>query len=222
MPKFFRVSHNSFFTRGFPWITTLVEGLDEIYYCKTEDRAIQEPVGDLVALLERSKGIKWPDVLGCGDYPLFIVRERTVECWAKERVGTFPAHRVRFASPWPKRLMGTAPPAYFWINGAKLKGALMDFEASGFVDVSFCPECGTREDNAEKTFDRQHAEGGCPLVFRENTWTGSNLFTTDLSEAAFFCTEALVECARKYKLTNFEFIPVEEGAYAWNKRIKYM
>jgi hypothetical protein len=221
MPRFFRVSDNSFFARGFPWIWKLAEGLGEVHYCTLEDRAIQEPVGDLVALLERSKGTKWPDVLGCGDYPLFIVSERTVECWAKERVGTFPAHRVRFASPLPKRLMGTTPPAYFWIDGAKLKGALMDFEASGFVDVSFCPECGTRNENEDET-NRRYIEGGWPYVFRENTWAGLNLFTTDLCDTQFFCTEVVVECARKYKLTNFEFVPIEERSDPWNKCIKYM
>ena len=96
----------------------------------------------------------------------------------------------------------------------------MDFEASGFVDVRFCAECGTRTDEISATFHRQHS-GVWQYVFRRGTWNGSNVFTTDLSPCRFFCTEAVVDCARKYKLTNFRFIPVEEGANFKSKGLDY-
>jgi hypothetical protein len=58
------------------------------------------------------------------------------------------------------------------------------------------------------------------MYFKEGTWNGSNLFTTDIAETHFFCTEVFVECARKYKFTNFRFIPIEEG-HGYGKEIKY-
>ena len=98
---------------------------------------------------------------------------------------------------------------YFWLDGQKIQGAMLDFEESGFVNVQFCPECNTRTDDIGATFDRQHSRV-YPYAFRPGTWTGLNLFTTDLSHCSFFCTEAVVECARKHKLTNFRFVPAEE------------
>ncbi|MBI5303122.1 MAG: hypothetical protein HY868_13385 [Chloroflexi bacterium] len=151
-------------------------------------------------------------MLGCGAFPFLIVSEKTIECWEKDGVGTFPIHKVKIANPLPKKLMETTAPNYFWIDGMELRGALIEFEASGFMGVKFCPECGTRTDNISETFNHQYARGVTfSYVFRENTWNGLNLFTTDISPTAFFCTDLVVECARKYKLTNFRFIPVEEA-----------
>ncbi len=215
MTKFFTLSDDSFSHRGFPWISHLVEGFGLSYYCKREKRSLHYATGEMVAQLEPKKGTKWSDALGCGAFPFLIVSEYVVECWAKEGVGTFPIHEVRIAAPFPKKLSGTTPPRYFWIDGAKLKEALIDFRASGFVGVKFCPECGNRTENISKTFDNQYAKGAkFSYVFRERTWNGLNLFTTDISDTAFFCTEALVECAHKHKFTNFRFIPVEEG-HGW-------
>ena len=203
-------------------MSRLTEGFGLTYYCKSENRVLSYASGDMGALLEYNKGTKWPDVLGCGAYPFLIVSEKVIECWARENIGTFPVHRVRIASPLPKRLTGTTPPEYFWIDGSKLRGALIDFEASGFVDVRFCAECGTRSNSIQGTFKRPYAQGAeFSYVYRENTWNGLNLFTTDISDTAFFCTEVIVEVARKYKLTNFRFAPVEEG-HGFDKDLKYM
>jgi hypothetical protein len=104
------------------------------------------------------------------------------------------------------------PAKYFWIDGAKLRGALIDFELSGFVGVKFCPECGTRTDDIEKTYDKQYAQGArFSYVFQGNSWNGLHLFTTDISNTKFFCTERFVACAQKHNFTNFRFIPIEEG-----------
>ena len=123
--------------------------------------------------------------------------------------------------PLPKRLAGSEPPRYAWLDGHKMKGALLDFEASGVVDVRFCPDCGTRTDNISATFQRQH-ERVYPYAFHPGTWDGSSLFTTDLSPCYFFCTKAVVDCAQKHRLTNFRFVPAEQGGNSASTGLDYM
>ena len=102
-----------------------------------------------------------------------------------------------------------------------MRGALMDFDASGFVDVRFCPECGTRTDDISATGTRRQS-APYPYAFRLGTWNGDHLFTTDLSPCAFFCTERVLECARKHRLTNFRFTAAEDGPQPGSKGIDYL
>jgi hypothetical protein len=221
LPRFFSVSDNSIHKRGFPWIRTVRKGLSEVIWCNTCDRAIQEPEGDLEVVLEQDKGTRWPDVLGCGHWPLLILSAKVLSAWKSEGLEELPRRKVTFLDPLPKALAATTPPKHHWIDGAKLRGALLDFDASGFVGVKFCPECDTRSDNIPATYQRQHSQV-CPYVFRAGTWSGRNLFTTDISTAAFFCTDALVKLAAKNKFSNFRFIPVEEGHRADSKGLEYI
>lgn len=220
MPSFFSISNNTLLTRGYPWIGPIVEGLTPLTFC-ISCRAPQRYInGKIKVLLERRKGTKWPDALG-GAY--FIVSQRVIDCWDVEGIGVFPIQPVEIAEPYPQKLEGTEPPKYFWIDGRKLNGALVDFQASGYVIREFCSECGRRIENISETFKRQYASGvEFSYVFQDDTWNGANLFTTDISEGKFFCTEKIVECARKYKLTNFRFIPIEEGGAFGSKGLKYM
>jgi hypothetical protein len=221
MKKFYRVSHNTFDTNGFPWITRIVTGLQSGHNCPECSAALELPVGELAVALDSNKGVRWPDVIGSGDYPLFIVSARVLHAWKAEGVGAFPADRLSILQPWPAALMDSIPPAYFWLHGEQMFGARADFDASGFVDVRFCSTCGRRTDNISATYDRQHS-APWPYVFVEGSWNGANLFTTDISPACFFCTDAIVECARKHRHTNFRFIPVEEGNATDSSGLDYL
>lgn len=222
MAKFYRVGNNSFYNRGFPWIAKIVRGMPYKGQCPECEGTLGDPKGALRVLLERNKGSRWPDVLGCGAYPLLIVSERVLEAWRNDRVGEFPiGGRISFSAPLPKRLEQTKPPSYFWLDGEKMRGANLDFDASGFVGVQFCSRCGRRWDDIEATYDRQHS-APWSYVFVDGSWTGSNLFTTDLSPTAFFCTETVLECARKHQFTNFRFVPVEEGDAPESPGVKYI
>jgi hypothetical protein len=224
-PRFFSVDHNSFYKRSFPWIQRLGAGFCQVYLCGrcacAPARSIMYADGPVEAFLESEKGVKWPDVIGCGHFPFLILSERALRAFSAEGVGDFPHHAVLIQPPLPKRLVGSDPPRYLWLDGQKMRGALMDFEASGFVDVRFCPECGTRTDNIGATSARQHSRV-CPYAFRSGTWDGSNLFTTDLSHCSFFCTEAVVSCAHKHKLTNFRFVHAEQGGNPGSKGVEYL
>ena len=220
MPSFFSISDNTLSTRGYPWIGSIVEGRTPLSFCIACRAPQNHANGKIKVLFERRKGTKWADALG-GEY--FIVSQRVIDCWEIEGIGVLPIQPVEIAEPYPKKLEGTEPPKYFWIDGRKLNGALVDFQASGYVNFGFCSECGRRIENISETFKRQYATGAkFSYVFQENTWNGLNLFTTNISYRKFFCTEKIVECARKYRLTNFRFIPIEEGAAFASKGLKYM
>lgn len=219
--RFFSVRHNSFHKSGFPWINNIVSRLRHQETCKLCGSMRTRATGDICVTLSPKKGTKWPDVLGTGDIPMFIVSERVLEAWRREGIGEYPHYRVEILKPFPRTIKDLPPPNYYWIDGDKMCAALLDFKASGFVRVKFCSECGTRSDDISATHHRQHSKIW-PYVFKPESWTGTNLFTTDLSPAYFFCTEAVLGCARKYKLTNIRFIPIEEGSGIGSKGIKYM
>ncbi len=218
---FFQISDNSIGARGVPWIQSVNEGLQDSSPCHVCGVAGQDPVGELRVTMDPKKGSQWPDVLGCGAYPLLVVSERVLEAWTKEGVGTFPAQRVMIGLPLPKRIADVEPPPYFWVDGERMRGAELDFDKSGFVGVQFCPGCGIRSEDDSATYRKQHARVW-PYTFVPGSWNGANLFTTDLSPAAFFCTAAVVECAAKHGHANFRFVPVEQGTNPESKGIAYL
>jgi hypothetical protein len=221
MPRFFSVRDNSSRTSGYPWIIDITVGLDSKGECPECEGPLDRPSGDLQVRLQTNKGKMWPDALGCGAYSLFIVSERVLAAWRADKVGEFPlGGRIIFSPPLPKRLEHCAPPAYFWLDGEKMLGARLDFETSGFVGVQFCSTCGRRWDDDDATYERQSRPWS--YTFVKGSWNGANLFTTDLSPAAFFCTDAVMECARKHGHTNFRFIPVEAGDATWSEGIDYL
>ena len=159
-PRFFSIGDNSFSKRGFPWIQRLGAGFRQVYLCNrcASGRSIWYGDGPVEAFLESCKGVKWPDALGCGHFPFLVLSERAVRAFRDEGLGDIQA-------PLPMRLAGSEPPRYVWLDGEKMRGASLDFEASGLLNVRFCPECGTRTDNISATFHRQNS-GDCPYAFR--------------------------------------------------------
>jgi hypothetical protein len=225
MTAFFTISDNSLDSRGFPWIDRIVGGVVQCNAPLCGECGLSPSriiTGDLEVILEQNDACRWPDALGCGAASLFVVSDRALEAWRDDGVGELPVGgRISFRAPIPTRLQNVKPPAYFWVDGDKIMGAKMDFDASGFVGVLFCRACGNRIIDVSATYDSQHS-GVRPYVFLPNTWTGANLFTTDLSSAKFFCTQTVMECARQHQHTNFRFIPVVSGVGSWSKGIDYL
>jgi|GEM_PF-3164412 len=219
MTRFFDICDNSLHLRGFPW-GVKITGTMNVHCCSTCRVNGEEPVGDIDVHLDHNKGKKWPDVLGDGSQILLTVSLRVLADWQREGIGPFPVHRAIIKDPYPQKLEGIHPPDYFWLDGKQMLGAKVDFEASGFVDVKFCPECGNRTDNISETDKRQGTKKYGTIFFAE-TWNGADLFTTDISDRHFFCTEKIVECAAKYKHSNFRFIPVEWGDPVTGKGLPY-
>ena len=126
---------------------------------------------------------------------------------------------VEILEPVENRLSLEFAPPYFWVDGERHRAARMDFEASGHVGVAFCEDCGGRHNDVIATFDRQHAAPPPPVVFDYDANSGLELFTTDLSPYAFFCTERVFRCVRENRLHNVAFIRVEDGYRG--PRVKY-
>lgn len=222
MTEFFAIGHNSFNTRGFAWIDRIVAGCKQLRDCTECEAGRFQIPGDIQVTLEANKGRQWPDVLGCGAHPLFIVSEQVIKAWqAEDIVNASVGGQVILIPPFPKRLEETAPPTYYWLDGEAMLGAQMDFDASGFVKTHVCSTCKRHVYDVNATYDLQ-STNRYPYAFIKDSWNGTNLFTSDLSPAVFFCTTPVIECARKHRHTNFRFTPTETGRASWSKGVDYL
>jgi hypothetical protein len=130
-----------------------------------------------------------------------------------------PAGEVTITGPTPAGLEPSACPRYLWLDGERLAGAKLDLEASGFVGVQLCARCGVWTCDTSATY-KQQSTGVWPYQFIEGSWSGSDLFTPEYWPTAFFCTDRVLESARRHRLTNFRFVPVGEGDYG--APVKYL
>jgi len=211
MTHFYSIRHNTAYKRGMPEIQDIVSGLVDRGPCPTCGVGRRSPKGDLQVRLGKTRARMWPDLLACGDYPCFVISERFAaamhECGIQLRIGG----RVEFVGPNETGLSPNDAPAYFWVDGNQSRAGKMDFDASGYVDVRFCPDCGVRSNDISQTYDRQHADPAPGQVFEYDAASGLDLFTTDLAPTTFFCTSRVYECARKHKLINVALRPTEKG-----------
>jgi hypothetical protein len=164
------------------------------------------------ALLDGS-GSKWTDVIGSGERGFTMVSQRVLEIWEAEGIGTFPVFPVTILPPYPKKL--SDPPMYYRLDHKNIEGAEMDYESSGFVDIKHCPECGFSYD-WNKT-DKLSRFQITPYKLHENTWNGKEIFSI-IRSSRICCTEKIVDIAAKYKMTNFEFTPLEIAGSATSFR----
>ena len=134
--RFYQIEDRTLSGRGMPWIAEFTEGvvcMDECTACGGE-RWI--PTGELRAQLDARRGTQWPDLIGSGHLVgLFVASGRFVGALSQECVRVELGGRVKFAEPTPKRLSLADAPDYHWVDGARLRAARLDFEASGYVDV---------------------------------------------------------------------------------------
>ena len=207
MKGFYQVGHRTFHARGMPWIAEFTQGVVEKDQCASCGAPDYFPRGDMRALLE-PVGTQWPDLIGNGDLVgLLVASGRFVEALRSCGVRVELGGLVEFDDPGPKRLSLAEAPEYHWINGERHLAARMDFEASGFVGVKYCPECGARSYDISATNEIR-------FVFDYDASSRQDLFTTDMNPWAFFCTERVLECARAHRPTNVAISRVEDGQSA--------
>lgn len=211
----FRISNDTAYRRQMPEICKIVVGLPDCGPCPECSVNMRDPSGDLRVILADDRARIWPDLIACGDYPCFVASVRFVDAMRECGVRIEKGGRVDFIEPIENGLSLDDSPGYYWLDGSQgHQAGKMDFDFSGYVDVHFCDICSNRTHNISVTFDRQRADPPPPTVFEYDAKTGHDLFTTDLSPCAFFCTERVLEIVKKYKLTNIAFYPCEEGEKA--------
>lgn len=214
MTAFYSLRHNSAYRAGVPQIYEIVEGLFDNGPCLSCRAPVRFPAGDLLVKLGDSPVDHWPDVMACGDYPCFVVSSRFLSAMGACQIATVLGGGIDFVSPVPSGLSLLDSPKYYWLDGKKHLAAKVDFDSSGFVGVTFCAECGNRHEDMEATYRRRREQPTPPLVFEYEESLGLELFTTDLSPTAFFCTGRVLECARANRLMNLQFGRTEDGAVA--------
>jgi len=226
---FFQFGHNSFATRGFAYIREIIEPggnpRSQSPICQGCRRHCGDFLDnyydrDMVVQIEESRATKWPDIIGSGHQSSFaIVSQRVIEAWEMEGIGTFPCFPVCVAPPFLKTLT-TEPPVYYRLDYKKMVGAELDFEASGYVNAKACEHCGKFIDDWKQSGILQRGKI-YPYVLKPGTWNGANVFCPKMPERYMYCTDKVVECAHKYKLTNFAFRPFEIGSGVGFRGVDY-
>jgi len=211
--SFFTVTDDSFRQHSNPWVISITNGLHYLPRCKgcgCEDVALD---ATLEVALMQNKGSKWPDALGCGAFPLMIISVRAVEAWHRQGFGPLPLKRIVVRGHVPRKLRAEDCPGYFCVDGLRLCGARLDPDASGYSGVQRCVRCGVTSHDPTATREKQR-DRKYPFVLVAQSWQGLPLFTTDLERYTFFCSEEFVTMSRRYRLSNFRFVPIEDrGSY---------
>ena len=211
MTRYFSIRHNTARNRRFPEICKIVDGVIDSGPCPTCKSGRRKPDGTLRVLVARRQAALWPDVIACGDYPCLVVSNRFVAAMRSCGVVMYIGGDVVVVDADGSPCSIDLNPMYAWIDGAASVSAVMNFEASGFVDVRFCPSCRIRSNDISRTYDRQHVASHPGYVLTYNSAIGLDVFTSDLSPTAFFCTQRVVDCASQNKLTNIAFRPLEQA-----------
>lgn len=193
----YQFMHNSSHTRGFVWAMSIIPR-SEVYRreCK-EHGVVEEYVSGAFDVVVEG-GTKYPDVLGCGEFPFLIVSEPVVDAWHEGGIASFHVYPVGITEVRSEGLMGVAPPRYFRVE---IDGRCrIDIEASGGRVVRFVPQC-------------HYIETQPPILPRfsmvPNSWDSSPLFCDPtLFPRVTFCTQEIVDIARKHQFTNFWFGPM--------------
>lgn len=211
MTRFYVVSHNTAHSQGMPEIDKIVDGIIDDGECRTCRGPRRRPAGDLLVRLGKKPDGPWPDAMACGDYPAFVAAKRFVEAMRASGIQLVLGGQVSFANINNGHRSSRDRPTYFWIDGERHLAGNMDFEASGFVNVRFCPECGSRTEDIAATYRRRRSKPAAPFVFVYDDASGLDLFTTDLAPTLFFCNDKVLNCARTNRLINLRFSRVEDG-----------
>jgi hypothetical protein len=192
---FFELYHNSPYNRQFPWAYSITPPLATIgQRCNVCTNGYLFPgwYPDAPLTVSVNTGRKYPDVLGCGAYPLLIVSQAVLDDWSAVGLRGYEAFPLSVrAEPGAPRL---AAPIYYHL---KITGRCeLDTDAMGIKVLFSCPRCLYRE--IEPITD--HA-----LIMKRDTWDGSDLFSSDLFPMVTFCTESVQKLATQNSRTNFRF-----------------
>lgn len=161
--------------------------------CPECGRAAQYPAGAFDVTVEG--GSAFPDVLGCGFYPLLVISDRMVCGLRDSGITCFQEYPVRVVEVLDSPLRSADAPSYSHIE---LTGECMiNFTDSGAVIRSVCANCGEIK-VAPPVIKR--------FAFVDGSWNGCDLFRDHRYFARVsFCTKKIVELANASRWTNCRF-----------------
>ena len=212
---FYDFGDNSFCTRGYTWAWSLKPrppGL--LLRCKKCTAGLstypKHPLG-----LSVEGGVKYPDILGCGGYPLLIVSQNVIDDWEKAGITGYEKYEANIVEANGKRIRDLKPPQYYHIN---ITGrAQYDMDAMGFRCEVVCNYCGhTRfvDSNNEMNIPS-------PTIIKEGSWDGSDMFAADITPGRSFCTEKILFLTGMNERTNCRFVPLDDNDPVSNKGLDY-
>lgn len=196
--QFFKVTHNSTYNDQFARAYKIMPKSEvEISICP-ECNAVQKiPKGAFNVAVEG--GNQYPDILGCGAYPFFIISAKVVTDWEKNGVCNFAQYPVNIARDESNVSTVDKPPSYFRIEPEG--HCKIDLEASGLQVIRHCPKC-----NYLKT--QPTVPQGYQIA--ANSWDGSEIFRDpNLYPRVIFCTHKIMNLANQFQHTNFRFEHME-------------
>lgn len=207
----YRFRHNSNHTTGYTWAYKIIPK-SEIYenICQTCGKITRYPIGEFDVVVEG--GSKYPDVLGCGEYPFLIVSEDIINDWIGAGITCFAKYCVGISESKGSKIQEIEPPQYYRIEiDGRCKINLKD---SGLEIKRSCESCG------DITTTPLTAKG---FRMQSSSWDGSDLFRDiELYPRVNFCTEKIAQLAGKNKRTNFRFEIMEGPFDSSSKGIDYL
>ncbi len=192
--RFFEFTDNSPYEKKWAFAVTIHPKSHVVkWLCPECGRAAHYPAGAFDVTVEG--GSAFPDVLGCGAYPLLILSERVMSVFKGAGIACFQAYPVSVAAIQDSRVRREEAPAYFRVE---ITGECMiDFAGSGATIKSICGHCG--EIKTQPPMIRRFA-----LV--QGSWDGCDLFRDRrYFPRVSFCTQRIVELAKANGLTNCRF-----------------
>lgn len=205
------MSHNSFGVRGVPWMSGIGSNLQRRKCAYCADRRIKKPGGVILLEPDTSKGTFWPDAIGEGSGNIHAcISERVKADWENAGLKFGKAWEASVMEPYPRKLRGTVAPTYYWIQVSK--GIELNYEASGYTNLTRCPKCGC----VRGTIPLRSQ----PYVFVPGSWDGSDVFGYVESSGVVFCTQRVLDLAIEKRWSNFWFSAVNASPSV--QPIKYL
>jgi len=176
-----------------PRLATIIKNCDlchrgSLYPGRYPERALDAEVED---------GTSYPDILGCGSYPFFILSEAMLlhlESCGIESFQSFPLNITRATGSAIKTVN---PPQYYHLKLAV--GCELDFPKMGVSVVEHCSKC---------YYTRVDPSSGFDTVVKGKSLHGYDLFISEFFPCKAICTSRFKDIVEQNHGTNFEFTAI--------------
>ena len=192
--KIYRLGSNTSFERHWTTAVSIYPSSRAIRWsCPDCGSAANYPSGSFDVKIEG--GSAYPDLLGCGAYPLLIVSEGVLSSWQRHGIGPLLSYPVQVVEAVDTKLSPSSAPDYFRVEvGGSIK---VDIQGTGGTIKNLCYRCGEFE--TDPMLIKQFA-------FLDGSWDGTDLFSDKrFFPRVVFCTDSVKKLVEAENHTNFRF-----------------